>query len=189
VDHAHAQLIVHRDLKPSNVMITRNGQPKLLDFGIAGLLDDGEPVDTDLTRQTGRGLTLGYAAPEQILGRPIGTAADVFSLGVMLFELLSGELPFAPRSSPRLELEHAVLHDEPRRCTAAAGAKPADAGLAGGSDDDDRTTTALTPAPAARRTPCAPAATWKPSPPRPCARSRRSATPAWAPSSTTCSGG
>ncbi len=115
VDHAHAQLIVHRDLKPSNVMITRAGQPKLLDFGIAGLLDDGEPVDTDLTRQTGRGLTLGYAAPEQILGRPIGTAADVFSLGVMLFELLSGELPFAPRSSPRLELEHAVLHDEPRR--------------------------------------------------------------------------
>jgi serine/threonine-protein kinase len=115
VDHAHAQLIIHRDLKPSNVMIGRDGRPKLLDFGIAGLLDDDEPVDGDLTRQTGRGLTLGYAAPEQILGAPVGTAADVFSLGVMLFELLSGDLPFAPHGSPRLAMEHALLHDDPRR--------------------------------------------------------------------------
>ena len=118
VDHAHAQLIVHRDLKPSNVLVTHAGEVKLLDFGIAGLLDAGEPVDTELTRQTGRGLTLGYAAPEQILGAPIGTAADVFSLGVMLFELLSGELPFAPRNSPRLVAERAVLHDEPKRLSA-----------------------------------------------------------------------
>ena len=115
VEHAHAQLIVHRDLKPSNVIVTPEGEPKLLDFGIAGLLDDGEGVDSDLTRQTGRGLTLGYAAPEQILGGPIGTAADVFSLGVMLFELISGDLPFAPRSAGRLAAEHAVLHGEPRR--------------------------------------------------------------------------
>jgi serine/threonine-protein kinase len=115
VEHAHAQLIVHRDLKPSNVIVTPQGDPKLLDFGIAGLLDDGEPADSDLTRQTGRGLTLGYAAPEQILGAPIGTAADVFSLGVMLYELLSGELPFAPRGANRMAAERAVLHDEPRR--------------------------------------------------------------------------
>jgi len=115
VDYAHAQLIVHRDLKPSNVLVDQAGRPKLLDFGIAGLIDDGQPVDTDLTRQTGRGLTLAYAAPEQILGSPIGVAADVFSLGVMLFELLSGELPFAPRHTPRLAIERAVLHDEPRR--------------------------------------------------------------------------
>lgn len=121
VEHAHAQLIVHRDLKPSNVIVTPEGEPKLLDFGIAGLLDDGEPVDSDLTRQTGRGLTLGYAAPEQILGGPIGTAADVFSLGVMLFELISGDLPFAPRSAGRLAAEHAVLHGEPRRLSTLLG--------------------------------------------------------------------
>jgi serine/threonine-protein kinase len=126
VDHAHAQLIVHRDLKPSNVMVTASGEPKLLDFGIAGLLDDGEPVDTDLTRQTGRGLTLGYAAPEQVLGGPIGTAADVFSLGVMLYELLTGELPFAPRHSPRVAIERAVLHDEPQRFQAVLGLPAAD---------------------------------------------------------------
>jgi len=117
VDHAHAQLIVHRDLKPNNVLVTPGGEPKLLDFGIAGLLDDadGEAVDSELTRQTGRGLTLGYAAPEQILGERSGTAADVFSLGVMLFELLCGSLPFTPRNSTRLAAERAVLHDEPHR--------------------------------------------------------------------------
>lgn len=121
VDHAHGQLIVHRDLKPSNVMVEPSGTPKLLDFGIAGLLDDGAAANTDLTRQTGRGLTLAYAAPEQILGAPIGVTADVFSLGVMLHELLSGELPFADRQAPRLAAEHAVLHDEPRRLSALRG--------------------------------------------------------------------
>jgi eukaryotic-like serine/threonine-protein kinase len=115
VDHAHARLIVHRDLKPSNVMVTSQGQAKLLDFGIAALLEDAQHGESDLTRQTGRGLTLGYAAPEQVLGGPIGTAADVFSLGVMLFELLSGELPFGPRQAPRLAAEHALLHGEPKR--------------------------------------------------------------------------
>ncbi|RQO55550.1 hypothetical protein DBR47_20050 [Paucibacter sp. KBW04] len=116
VDYAHAQLIVHRDLKPSNVLVTVDGAPKLLDFGIAGLLDLDEGAEgSDLTRQTGRGLTLGYAAPEQISGAAVGTAADVFSLGVILFELLSGELPFGHRREGRVAREHAVLHDEPRR--------------------------------------------------------------------------
>ena len=132
VEHAHAQLIVHRDLKPSNVIVTPEGDPKLLDFGIAGLLDDGESGDGELTRQTGRGLTLGYAAPEQILGAPIGTAADVFSLGVMLYELISGELPFAPRGTQRLAAERAVLHDEPRRLHTLLGNRPVPASI--GSD-------------------------------------------------------
>ncbi|MBI5259175.1 MAG: protein kinase [Burkholderiales bacterium] len=118
VEHAHAQLIVHRDLKPSNVLVTAAGDPKLLDFGIAGVLDaEGQAGDAQLTRQLGRLMTPAYAAPEQVKGDPIGTAADVFSLSVMLFELLSGELPFAPRGSERTALEHALLHKEARRLT------------------------------------------------------------------------
>lgn len=113
VDHAHAQLVVHRDLKPSNVLVMADGQPKLLDFGIASLLED--KGNHDLTRQAGLSLTLNYAAPEQVLGEAIDTRADVFALGVMLFELLSGRLPFAPRGSKRAASEHALLHDEPRR--------------------------------------------------------------------------
>ena len=150
VEHAHAQLIVHRDLKPSNVIVTPEGDPKLLDFGIAGLLDDGESGDGELTRQTGRGLTLGYAAPEQILGAPIGTAADVFSLGVMLYELISGELPFAPRGTQRLAAERAVLHDEPRRLHTLLGRReeppPADP-MDGGSDDNDNDNDSADPGP------------------------------------------
>lgn len=115
VDYAHAHLIVHRDLKPSNVMVTADGQPKLLDFGVAALLDDDGSNTGDLTRQTGRGVTVGYAAPEQITGGTIGTAADVFSLGVMLFEMLSGGLPFGKRGTSRALLEQAVLGDDPAR--------------------------------------------------------------------------
>jgi len=92
VESAHRQLVVHRDLKPSNILVTREGRVQLLDFGIAKLLDDtgGEAA---LTR-TGLGaLTPAYAAPEQILGEPVTTATDVYSLGVVLYELLVGALP------------------------------------------------------------------------------------------------
>ena len=117
VEHAHAQLIVHRDLKPGNVMVTPDGQPKLLDFGVAALLnDEGAAADSLLTRQAGRRLTPAYAAPEQISGAPIGVSADVYSLGVMLYELASGVLPFDEAGSgSRAALEHAVLHTEPAR--------------------------------------------------------------------------
>ncbi len=116
VEHAHGQLIVHRDLKPSNVIVTPAGEPKLLDFGIAALTDSERDAagDGELTRKTGRGLTLGYAAPEQVTGAPIGTAADVFSLGVMLYELLSGELPFGGRHLARAAAERALLQDAPQ---------------------------------------------------------------------------
>lgn len=131
VEHAHAQLIVHRDLKPGNVMVTPAGEPKLLDFGIAALLgDDGSMADTQLTRQAGRRLTPAYAAPEQILGAPIGVAADVYSLGVMLYELLAGVLPFGvPAGASRMALEHAVLHTEARRLTRTT-VDPAEPGAA-----------------------------------------------------------
>lgn len=124
VEHAHAQLIVHRDLKPSNVLVNAAGDPKLLDFGIAGVLDaEGQAGDEQLTRQIGRMLTPAYAAPEQVRGDPIGIAADIFSLCVMLYELLSGELPFAPRDAERSALEHALLHKEPRRLSQTHGTR------------------------------------------------------------------
>jgi hypothetical protein len=128
VAHAHAQLVVHRDLKPSNIMVSLEGHPKVLDFGIAGLLDDEAPGQ--LTRLAGRGLTLGYAAPEQLSGEPIGVAADVFALGVLLFELLSGRLPFVAEGKSRAAAEHALLHEDAPRLSqlpAASGAgRPAD---------------------------------------------------------------
>ncbi len=94
LDHAHRQLVVHRDLKPGNVMVDAEGRVKLLDFGIARLLDDSE-VDAALTRTRAPApLTPRYAAPEQLAGEVVGIAADVYSAGLLLFELLSGRSPF-----------------------------------------------------------------------------------------------
>jgi eukaryotic-like serine/threonine-protein kinase len=117
VAHAHAQLIVHRDLKPSNVLITTEGHVKLLDFGIAKLLaaNGAAAEETELTRAGGRALTPNYAAPEQILGQPISTAADIYTLGLLLFELLSGERPYRlARSDIQSHgtLEEAILRVE-----------------------------------------------------------------------------
>ncbi len=122
VEHAHAQLIVHRDLKPSNVMLDESGRAKLLDFGIAGLLNDsGMQADSQLTLISGRRLTPAYAAPEQISGAAVGVAADIYSLGVMLYELASGQLPFGGKGRSRTQLEHAVLHAEPVRLARTTG--------------------------------------------------------------------
>lgn len=95
VGFAHRQLVVHRDIKPSNVLVTHDGQVQLLDFGIAKLLgDDGTSNgDSALTRDAGRWLTPEYAAPEQLRGEPVTTATDVYSIGMLLFELLAGMVP------------------------------------------------------------------------------------------------
>jgi tRNA A-37 threonylcarbamoyl transferase component Bud32 len=110
VAYAHAQLVVHRDLKPSNILVNDAGDVKLLDFGIAKLLEQGVAQETELTQQAGRALTPDYAAPEQILGKPIGTAADVYALGVVLFELLTGQRPYQLKRDTRAALEEAILH-------------------------------------------------------------------------------
>ena len=124
VEHAHNQLVLHRDLKPSNVLVTHDGQVKLLDFGIAGVLDDAsaEPM-TKLTQLTGRGLTLEYASPEQVTGGATMPASDVYSLGVLLFHLCTGNRPFAG-SSTRAALEYAVIHNDPPLASATIATPP-----------------------------------------------------------------
>ncbi len=124
VTHAHANLIVHRDIKPSNVLVATDGQVKLLDFGIAKLLEeegaDGEV--TALTRDGERALTPAYAAPEQVTGGPITTATDVHALGTLLYVLLAGRHPAEDSLGSTAELVKAIVDREPRRLSDAAGA-------------------------------------------------------------------
>jgi tRNA A-37 threonylcarbamoyl transferase component Bud32/tetratricopeptide (TPR) repeat protein len=93
ISAAHRMLVIHRDLKPSNILVTAAGEVRVLDFGIAKLLDGSESQDTELTRWLGRALTFDYASPEQISGDPLTVATDVYSLGVVLYELITGSRP------------------------------------------------------------------------------------------------
>ncbi len=116
VQYAHRNLIVHRDLKPSNILVDAAGHVKLLDFGIAKLLAEGSAGATaESTRTLVRALTPEYAAPEQILDEPVTTATDVYSLGVVLYELLTGARPYPAARTGALRLEQSVLEHEPAR--------------------------------------------------------------------------
>ena len=125
VHHAHRQLVIHRDLKAANILVTPSGEPKLLDFGIAKLLDDeSDRSSTQHTRTGQRWMTPAYAAPEQILGQPATTATDVYQLGAVLYELLTGRRPFEPDRPGVRAIEDAVLTQDPARPSQAVSAPP-----------------------------------------------------------------
>ena len=121
VAHAHNRLILHRDLKPSNILVTPAGEVKLLDFGIAKLLDDAAATGaaTEITQAAGRAFTLQYAAPEQLQGSDVTTATDVYALGVLLYVLLGGAHPTAGATTAPLDQMRAVIETQPRRLSDA----------------------------------------------------------------------
>jgi serine/threonine protein kinase len=127
VAFAHARLIVHRDLKPSNILVAAGAEVRLLDFGIARLLQPDANARPAIERAApwptivgGAALTPAYAAPEQFTGQPITVATDVYSLGVILFELLTGASPYSPDGRSLGAYEHEVLHVEPPLTSRAA---------------------------------------------------------------------
>ena len=115
VSYAHQNLVVHRDIKPGNILVRENGEPKLLDFGIARLLEEDNTENVDATVTMFRALTPQYASPEQIRGAPVTTASDVYSLGVVLYEILTGRRPYRVTQQTADEIARAVCDQEPAK--------------------------------------------------------------------------
>ncbi len=113
VHSAHQRLVVHRDLKPSNILVDSSGAPKLLDFGLAKLLDDPNGESIEPTATVHRALTPAYASPEQVRGDPVSTSTDVYSLGVLLFELSTGRRPIRTEGLSPTEIERAICEQLP----------------------------------------------------------------------------
>jgi serine/threonine-protein kinase len=111
VEYAHKSLVVHRDIKPGNVLVAGVGTTKLVDFGIAKLLDAGERVEA---RTTAPMMTPKYSSPEQLRGEPITTATDVYSLGALLYELLAGASPFAGCAGNPVEMMQRICEADPQ---------------------------------------------------------------------------
>ena len=119
VQYAHQNLVIHRDLKPSNILVTKDCEPKLLDFGIAKLLQADTDAEMELTDTAVRVMTPEYASPEQIRGERITTSSDVYSLGVLLYELLVGQRPYRVKSRQPEELAKAICEQQPEKPSVA----------------------------------------------------------------------
>ncbi|MEP7012284.1 MAG: serine/threonine-protein kinase [Acidobacteriota bacterium] len=148
VEYAHQNLVVHRDIKPSNILVTSDGVPHLLDFGIAKLLGDSALLRAAETTTGQRLMTPDYASPEQVEGKPVTTASDVYSLGVLLYVLLAGRLPYRLNGERVGAIEQAVVEQQPERPSSAVGPRKLARQLAG--DLDNIVLTALRKEPALR---------------------------------------